>query len=309
MRSTMAGYTIKVIEHNNGSVELRQYERGVGKNKNRPKQKKKGDDTFKPQTVMLEGFGECLCFPDYKTLVAYRKKQEYSTKNSISLTKKKIFELANAFPTDQQIYFVTLTYDPKILETKTVDGLEIALKKARIWVQNIKSKYCKDMYYLAIPEAHKKKEDTGRHRYHMHLLISNIDSLPLEDSGMVAIKKRMYKRNSANSHNPTVYRLPLWRYGFSNCIPIVNSERMAHYLVKYISKSVAEDSARSHSHRYFASRNLKKATVTTYSIDISKQDQWIEEYLKEHKQEIGYATITNRFIEMKTYKLQSKSRT
>lgn len=306
----MAGYTIKIIEHNNGTVELRQFERGVGKNKNRPKQKKKNNDDFKPETVMLDGFGECLCFPDLKTLEEYRKKQSYSLKNSISLTKKKIYELANAFPTDQQIYFVTLTYNPQILETNTVDGLEIALKKARVWIQNIKAKYCKDMYYLAIPEAHKKVDkDTGRHRYHMHLLISNIGSLPLEDSSMVAIKKRMYKRNSSNSHYPTVYHLPLWKYGFSTCIPIVNSDQMAHYLVKYISKSVAEDCARSHSHRYFASRNLKKAIVRTYSVDISKQDQWIEDYLKQHDLEIGYATLTKHFMEMKTYKLQSKPQT
>lgn len=280
-------YNIKIIEHANGSTQIKSYQFPIKK-----RRKKSGDlhaeDTERTRK-MLEEFFQC----EVKVVPANRlaetkeerEKREYqSMMNSINHTKKTINELARSAVWE---YFVTLTFSPECIDRTDFDE---CMKKVRVWLNN-QRKMANDLKYLCVPEMHKKRAENGLPTWHCHILMRDIGQISLTDSGKVAIGKKAYNRTPENEHYLTIYNLSGWKYGFSTAIRITNKDnRICSYMTKYITKDLVRFSPKRH--RYYASNNLPKPRVRKGDISDSNKDIFIESYLKATGKEIVYEKTT-----------------
>ena len=176
----------------------------------------------------------------------YKTKQESITK-SIQRSKRNILTLIRSMDLTNA-YFVTLTFDKSKVDRT---NFSICCSKTRIWLQNQRKRYGADnMSFICVPELHPKKMDA----WHMHLIISNWEEIPITDSG--------HKDNSGR----IIYNLDSWRYGFSTAVKIeedpMTSIKLSKYVTKYFTK---ESSMIAHNrHRYFASQNIPKPKISKW---------------------------------------------
>lgn len=118
------------------------------------------------------------------------------------------------------LFFVTFTYSPE-----EVDRLndEITRRTFSVWANKIR-KYYPNMYYIAVPEYHKKGG------LHYHLLIGGIK---WED-----LKPKFYK---LDKNGAPIYSVTAWKWGWSTVSRIKNTEATKHYICKYITKQHYDD--------------------------------------------------------------------
>lgn len=151
-------------------------------------------------------------------------------RKSISRTREKITELAhNMIPE----WFGTLTFAPDKIDRYDMDACRNALTR---WFKRIRFNVCPDIRYLVVPEQHKDGA------WHFHVLLSCCDNLRFVDSG-----------HMSGSHK--IYNLKDWRFGFSNFTKVVDAQRTASYMVKYITKDLCVLSGRQ---RYLVSQNIPR---------------------------------------------------
>lgn len=134
-------------------------------------------------------------------------------------------------------YFVTLTFNPKKVDSYNVEEVKQAVKN---WLNNGVKR--RNFSYIAIPEYHKSG------RIHIHALMSG--DLRLEDSG---------KRHG----NKIIYHLSDWRdnYGFCTAIEVDgNISALSYYITKYITKGNDKIFGRF----YWSSRNLRREPEYDY---------------------------------------------
>lgn len=174
---------------------------------------------------------------------------------SVSRSKSVIYRLSRA---NDWEWFVTLTFDPKVVDSKDYDTV---VKKLTNWLRNIRQRYAPDMLYLFVPEFHRDKQ-----KLHFHGLISCVGDLPLLDSGLVALGKKLYPANEMPLGTP-VYNLPKWRYGFTTVTRIRDSQRASGYICKYITKDLCRISGGRH--RYFSSINLDRPKEYAGSVEFN----------------------------------------
>ncbi len=170
-----------------------------------------------------------------KTLDEYKQRAYRSFKNSARRSKNKIYDYARANIWE---WFVTITFDPEKVNSFNYDE---CTKKLSKWLNNTKSRYCKDMKYLFIPELHKSK------RYHFHGLISNCTGLDFTDSG--------HKTDDGE----VIYNIGKYKYGFTTATKVKDSQRVSMYIAKYVTKELT--STVKGKRRYWQSKNCNKPTV------------------------------------------------
>ena len=286
-------YNIKVVEYGNGTVTICKYKERVGlSHSHKGKQALSKEDSATKKYLEEMGFGKVRLMrgKSYKEMQMYEHINEY---NSLIRTKRKINELARSCDWE---YFVTLTFSPDKVSDRT--DFKALMKKARQWLNNQQKRHAPRLLYIAVPETHKRIEDNGLHAWHVHILMADIGDMQLIDTGLVAIGKKNVKRTSDNMSYPTIYNLTGWRYGYSTAIKITdNSEhKIATYITKYITKELMQSSSKAH--RYYASRNLKPSTVTTYNMTDKEKDDFIQNYLINNNKKIVYETKSNKFNEV-----------
>jgi len=156
-----------------------------------------------------------------------------SQKNSISRSKKKIYDIARANSWD---YFITLTLSPDKVDRENYDEIS---KKLSQWLKNVRKRKAKNLKYIIIPELHKDGKS-----YHFHGLIANVEGLKIVES-IVSSK---------------VFNLPDYKLGFSVALPVRDNMRVANYITKYISKQLGVINFAKK--RYWASNNLDLPQVS-----------------------------------------------
>ena len=194
-------------------------------------------------------------------------KKEESLRCSLSRTKNKIYHLARSNTWE---WFITLTFNPEKVDSFDFDEVTKKLSK---WLNNLRSRFAPDLKYIIVPELHVSG------RFHFHGLISNTGNIPFTDSG----KK---------THGKTVYNIGSYQLGFSTATPIESVSKSTYYITKYISKDFV--CLTKGKKRYWASKNLDKASVTEFNFEAGEQFQIADafndvRYSKHY--DLGFQTI------------------
>lgn len=201
-------------------------------------------------------------------LISYKNERvkplQYQSKTtSIGLEKRKSDELhydnkAYIFEVRRRIqqyarnndfkYFVTLTFDPKLIEDDNDNYRFEALKK---WLhkERAKAKYRKKEFkYLFVPEYHKSGT------IHFHGIIGD-DYVP------ELVRAEKAKRET--------YNFKSWDFGFSMINKIKSKKRVSSYISKYITKELLDSPVGKNKRKYWASKNLSLPQIKLVSKDIN----------------------------------------
>ena len=147
--------------------------------------------------------------------------------NSVQRTKAVVREYAHC---NEFNYFVTFTFD-----SNKIDRYDYNLLKKRItqFFNDFKKRYQHNFKYLIVPEFHRD----GAIHFH----------------GLLYIDESELKINSNGYFTWSRYEK---RFGFISLSKIVDKEKIANYIAKYITKDV--DIIEKYKNRYFCSVGLKK---------------------------------------------------
>ncbi|MCM1330208.1 MAG: hypothetical protein NC253_12310 [Ruminococcus sp.] len=155
--------------------------------------------------------------------------------DSMKRSKDKIFDII-AMNRDSFKYFVTLTFDPKKVDSRTPKEVK------KVVEQFLKNKASRNgLEYILIPEYHKDG------KIHLHGIVN--DSLKIIDSGTrkaegydKPLKIETLKRKGIRPEEcKTVYNLPQWKYGHSTVEKISGDTDMIFgYITKYITKDLSK---------------------------------------------------------------------
>lgn len=142
-------------------------------------------------------------------------------------------------------YFVTLTFDPK--EVDSLD-YEVASKALAKWLDNIKHQN-KHMAYVLVPEFHKSG------RIHFHGLFRDVPNWVLKESRYKGGKSkgRLKVKNGVQ-----IYDLVNYKHGYCEVGEIKNQAAVSVYMSKYMTKSLIDLNFKK---RYWSSRNLERPSI------------------------------------------------
>lgn len=165
-------------------------------------------------------------------------------KRSISVStnraKNMIYDYARSNAFD---WFVTMTFDPRKVDS--FDYTECS-KKLSQWLKNVRKLYAPDIRYIFVPELHKSG------RYHFHGLLADIGTLRLVDSGH-------------RDNGQIIYNIDNYKLGFTTATKILDKQRTATYIGKYITKELSGHiKGKKH---YWVSRNLNIPRVENLTVE------------------------------------------
>lgn len=138
-------------------------------------------------------------------------------------------------------YFVTLTFDPKEVNSFNYDDVSSAIVK---WLDNMKHQNPK-MAYVMTPELHKSG------RVHWHGVFRDVPK-------WVLIPARCKSGSFIYKNGMQIFNLANYKYGFTTVSKIKNQEAVSVYVSKYITKDLIEKKFKK---RYWMSRNLERPVV------------------------------------------------
>ena len=274
-------YNLKVIEYDNGSVEIRSYEQPlnddytyhfIDENEERKarfdklqKEVRKAHkereermfNLFHPE--QLNPFtGEMVVVLDEDEFEHYEAKRQHSLYVSRNRTIQAIYKYSRQAVWE---YFITLTFDPE--KVQRYDFSE-CMKKTRIWLNHQKARYAPDLQYLFVPEQH---EDGA---WHIHGVIARVGNMQITDSGRVSINGKAYKRISGNQNHHTIYNLSGWKFGYSTATKVMDTHKVSTYITKYITKDLCESSK--NRKRYYRSQNISEPKETEWLVEGDKEE-------------------------------------
>lgn len=150
------------------------------------------------------------------------------------------------------LYFVTWTFNKA-----KVDRLNDATVKRKFTqFQNYLRKKFPQMYYVAVPEYHKKGG------LHFHLLIGGItmDELKAVPARYEKRKGRHKKGDLIFKNGKQIFNVERWKLGYSTLSVIANGEASKHYICKYITKQHFDDRFFG-KRRYYVSNNIRRPEI------------------------------------------------
>lgn len=150
-------------------------------------------------------------------------------------------------------YFVTWTFSPDKIERFN----DTKVKRKFTEFQNDLHKAYPNMFYIAVPEYHKKGG------LHFHLLIGGVTLDELKAVPAVSKRGRLIIKNGKQ-----IYNVMRWKLGYSTLSVITNGEATKHYICKYISKQHLDERF-FNKRRYYVSANIRRPEVEKYCTDIA----------------------------------------
>lgn len=153
---------------------------------------------------------------------------------SVTRTINEVYDIARS---NEFNWFITLTFDGKKVNRYDYCSCADAVK---MFTDRLRKLGCK---WLIVPEQHKDGA------YHFHGLIAG--DLPLTPSG-----KTCY--NEAVQKEFPIFNLTNYEFGFTTATQIVQPDRTASYIAKYLTKQIAVPKGKK---CYWASRSLARPTV------------------------------------------------
>lgn len=222
--------------------------------------------TYKNQT-QVRFFKKPIEFDKKKVRANERKKKteeertqfdiDLSIRQSMHRTKDNIWNICLANDWD---YFVTFTFNPKIVNSEDYDECSAKMSK---WLMNAKQICAPDLKYCLVPEYHSDKK-----KFHFHALMSNLGDIQLVDSG-----------RRKDKGTKIIYNIANYRLGFSTAIPVNKDSdsqgKIVGYMLKYITKDLA--TLTQGKKRYWYTRtNCEKPVIDTYLIESDKLEEFTE---------------------------------
>lgn len=138
-------------------------------------------------------------------------------------------------------YFLTLTFDPTLVDSTNYSEVGDTLKK---WLNNMK-KQNPGMEYIIVPEPHKSG------RIHFHGIFRNVPKWKLKEARTP--NNRLIKKNGLQ-----IYNLLNYKFGYSTVSAVQDLEAVSVYISKYMTKSLIDFSYKK---RYWFSSSLQRPTV------------------------------------------------
>ena len=169
--------------------------------------------------------------------------------SSLSRSRSRIFDLARCNEWD---YFITLT-----LSADKVDryNLEATYKRLAKWLNNLCFRSGLQLKYLLVPEPHKDGA------WHFHGLLRGLpmqyltpftlnDHLPQRVLDLLRAGRQIY--------NWAAYADA---FGYVTVEPILDHDRCAAYMTKYITKELGASAIKLNHHLYYCSRGLERPMI------------------------------------------------
>ena len=268
-------YNIRIIEYENGSVEVRHYDKPVnavydGESSiapvyRQPKKRKKNliENPFSGELEPLKTFEDAV----------------RSDRVSLNRTRNNVYKYSRQADWE---YFITLTFDSGKVNRYDFD---ICMKKSCEWLKNQRNRYAPDLKYLIVPEQHKDGA------WHIHGVLACVGDMIFTDSGRVAKGGKAYVINATNSKYPTIYNLSGWKNGWSTATKVRDKHKVASYIVKYITKDLC--SVTSGKHRYYKSNNI--AEPVEHGFIVSPDD--MPEFLQTLENSFGMSLVYQKKFE------------
>lgn len=248
-------YNTKIYQYADGA-QVRRYKKSIKKLSDEEKEKRRRrreeNDKYKA-ALKLAGDGNPFYSGATELFDTADYKAEHSAESSVARTKNSIYQLARSCRWE---YFVTLTFDPKVVDSSDYDDV---VAKLGNWLSNVKKRVCPDLTYILVPELHKKGN------FHFHGLFKNCDGLEFVDSG--------YRTNQ----DAVIYNIASYRLGFTTATKIVDSSKACGYFTKYITKDLC--CVTKNKRRYWASKNIQRPVAHAFNFnDAQFRDNIIDAY-------------------------------
>lgn len=284
-------YNVKVVQFENGTVEVRRYSDGYFPT-DVVEKAKDGSFIYNPKHSSLEKvynpFTES--FEDVRWIDDLEADQARSDQVSFNRTKNAVYSYSRQCSWN---YFITLTFDSSKADRYDYKD---CTKKARNWFSNQKKRYAPDLKYLCVPERHKDGA------WHMHALIADTGDMIFEDSGRVSYKGKAFKRTAQLSKFPTIFNLSGWRYGWSTATEVRDTHRVSSYLVKYITKDLC--SYLKSANRYFRSNNISPPSESSFVVSPDDFKEWLNILSDSLGMEVTYCKSVSGFQDVDYIYLQ-----
>lgn len=300
-------YNLKVIEYENGQIEVLTYKQGVytmleGESSYRADLADKNADAlaWRSATYVIDektGQGRFFLRIDDREVIynpfTEKIQRVYTVENAKAQERKKLDNLARSFRRTRSAlymyarqciwdYFITLTFSPDKIENRY--DYSLCMKKVHKWINNCKVRKAKDLLYLLVPEQHKDGA------WHIHGLLCNTTGLTFTDSG---------KRYSGK----IVYNLDDWKLGFSTATKVTNTYKVSAYITKYITKDLC--SVTPGKQRYFVSKSIPKPKTFTALVDSDEVDSFIQEVADSYGADLEYQKDVCGYLDV-NYKYYKK---
>lgn len=194
---------------------------------------------------------------DDKAKTPEKKENENDRKlsQSISRTKRKIFELALCNPWE---LFGTLT-----LDSQKYDRTQLSKYREDFaqWIRNLNKKHKCKIKYLLIPELHKDNMNWHMHGFFNELPFSLLNPFQVGDKMGKQIADKVLRGDIV--YNWEGYQN---KFGFCSLEPLRNHEAASKYVTKYITKDLLKSVTELHAHTYFPSHQLNRAITVKKGI-------------------------------------------
>lgn len=169
--------------------------------------------------------------------------------NSLSRSRSVVWELALCNSWD---YFVTLTLDKNKCDRY---DLNATYKRLAKFFNNYNARTDAALHYLLIPEPHRDGA------WHFHGLFSglpppHLQAFTLSDNIPARLKEVLCEGRQ-------VFTWPAYgkAFGFVTMEPVIDSERCAAYMTKYITKELGKSGIELNHHLYYCSKGLRRAEL------------------------------------------------
>lgn len=179
----------------------------------------------------------------YKLLsLELRARNQYDYNRSARRARQTLYDICKC---NDFSFFVTLTFDGNKIDRMNDNATK---RKYSQWANDVKKQF-PNMYYVTVPEYHKKGG------LHFHILIGGITLDELKATPALNKRgKQIHKKGKA------IWNIGAWKKGFSTLSIIGNGEATNHYICKYITKQHADDRF-FNKRRYYVSRNIERPEI------------------------------------------------
>ncbi len=179
----------------------------------------------------------------YKLLsLELRARNQYDYNRSARRARQTLYDICKC---NDFSFFVTLTFDGNKIDRMNDNATK---RKYSQWANDVKKQF-PNMYYVTVPEYHKKGG------LHFHILIGGITLDELKATPALNKRgKQIHKKGKA------IWNIGAWKKGFSTLSIIGNGEATKHYICKYITKQHADDRF-FNKRRYYVSRNITRPEI------------------------------------------------
>ena len=180
---------------------------------------------------------------NYKLLsLELRARNQYDYNRSARRARQTLYDICKC---NDFSFFVTLTFDGNKIDRMNDSATK---RKYSQWANDVKKQF-PNMYYVTVPEYHKKGG------LHFHILIGGITLDELKATPALNKRgKQIRKKGKA------IWNIGAWKKGFSTLSIIGNGEATKHYICKYITKQHADDRF-FNKRRYYVSWNITRPEI------------------------------------------------